>query len=69
MVTAVCRQWTFLNGGCKIQDFWDVTTCRRIISSRRFGGSYALMAEQFNLERLEPQGIFIKLSIALFVLY
>ena len=64
-----CRQWTFLNGGRKIQDFLDVSTCSWIINSRRFGGSHAFLAEQFNLERPDPEGIFINLLTALFVLY
>jgi len=65
----VCRQWTFLNGGRKIQVFWDMTTCSWIISSRRFGGYHVFLAEQFNIERLDPEGLFINLSTALFMLY
>jgi hypothetical protein len=66
MVTAVWGSLsadsdTSLNGGRKIQVSCDVTTGRGIIISRRFGGSHAFLAEQFNLEQLDPEGVFINL--------
>lgn len=58
---ALWGQCVFLNGVWKIHVFWDVTSCRWISISWRFGGSHTLMVEQSKLWNAWPRGQVCKL--------